>query len=84
MAYAIFKVNMYNKPHLLKKKNLNVIQYKNCVVTPFIYRNKEIIFFWQKNKQSFINFVTYTFTLYVVLRELSCDRMLHNVIIIYM
>lgn len=43
MAYAIFKV------YIKKKKHLNVIQYKNSVVTPYIYRNKEIIiFFWQK------------------------------------
>lgn len=88
MADAIFKVYMYNNPHLLKKKHCKVIHYLNCVVTYFIYRNKEIIlfffyFFFAQNKQSFLYFVTYRLTLYVVFRY-SGDRMLHNVSIIYM
>lgn len=84
MAYAIFKVNMYNKPHLLKKKTSTLFSIKTALLHHLYIEIKKSFFFWQKNKQSFIHFVTYTFTLYVVLRELSGDRMLHNVIIIYM
>lgn len=89
MVYAIFKVCIYCKPHLLKNNQPNTATLCSFKTAPLHYTNIEIkksslLVFFGKYKQSFKYFVTYTLTLYVGFRGFPGDRMLHNLIIIYM
>lgn len=49
MAYAIFKVNMYNKPHLLKKKKTSTLfSIKTALLHHLYIEIKKSFFFFGK------------------------------------
>lgn len=73
MVYAIYKVWRYNTPHVLKKNTATLCSIKTALLH-HLYIEITNSFFWAKYKQSFSYFVTYTLTLYVVLRELPGDK----------